>query len=156
MAGLFTGVSTQQYSPIARFGGTLLTSIGTHQQMKAYEAAGVASMASARYNAAIEELNSERRQVEMGRQVSNILSTQRAQAGASGLDVTSKSFLALMNESISSFESAIINERNVSEQRQDSLIYQGRVAEAAAKAKADAARAQMFGGIFQTILGGIF
>ncbi len=141
-------------NPIIRFGGSLLTSLGTEQQIGAYKAAGAASMAAAKYNAQLEKVDSERRQIQLGRQVSSVLSTQRAQAGASGLEVQSKSFLVLMNESLSTFERAIVDERNVAAQRQEAILFEGRAAEAEARNRARAARVSQIGNIFGTLLGG--
>lgn len=149
MAFNITGIS-----PVARFAGTLLTGIGTSQQIGAYKAAGSASMASAKYNKQLEDVASQKRETDLGRQLASVMSTQRAQLGASGVSISSKSALALMNESISAFEAALMNERNTSDQRGEAIMFEGRAAKAAADNRATAARVGQFSNIFSTILGG--
>lgn len=140
------------FSPsVQRFGGTLLSGIGSGIQANAYRTAAATSRAAANYNAQVEKVNTERDLIKLGRQVSSFLDTQKAQAATTNLQVGSKSFLALMNDSLSQYEGRVLNDRNVSKQTQEAIKFEG---ESRARASEQRARNISLGNIFNTILGG--
>lgn len=67
------------------------------------------------FNEQVADLETERRVEQLSRDLSLTLGRQQVQTASSGLDVTSKSFLQLKNESLSQFSRAILQERSDNE-----------------------------------------
>ena len=130
--------------------GSALTYLGSYQQAQSYRAGGQASIATAQYNAALLGVERDRELNQLSRRIGSFLSTQRAQAAKSGLSSTSKSVLALLSDTMTEFERQSTEIRNTTKQRQDSVIYEGRVAQHVANQQA---RAAQFRGISGALSG---
>lgn len=80
--------------------------------------------AAANYNKALVEIQLNRDSAELGRRISRVVSTQRAQAAATGLQVGSKSFLMLMNEGLTQGEREAVQLRSSAQIKQSQIDYQ--------------------------------
>lgn len=79
------------------------------------------------------------------RRTGKILSTQRGQIGRTGLSPTSKSFLAVMNDTISDAESEVRDHRNLAQNRINGIVFRAQVQ---ASRQKRAARNQTINSIF--------
>lgn len=152
--------------------GADLARAGASISAAGFRNSGAAAVAAANYNSQLETINLNRRLDALGRQAGRIASSQTAQAGASGLASTSKSFLFVMNDTISQFEREIVQQRNTTAQRIESIQFEGRAAASAAENQARAAEfsgevqayqaevqqskaiTSTIGNVFSSILGG--
>ena len=119
--------------------GAQLAQQGGQVAASSWMMAGVASLQAAEYNNSIENLRMTREMDYLNRQSKSFISQQWADSTNTGFKSTSKSFLQMMHESVSSVEKQVIQNRNTSDQRKQSMMYQGRIAEAEAINKAKSA-----------------
>jgi len=93
--------------------GIITNLVGTASASASYNAAGTAALSAAQYNSKLIERNLNLELNSISRELRTFSSTQRAQIAASGVSVSSKSALAVMNESLRSFEKeAVISREN--------------------------------------------
>lgn len=84
--------------------GIIQNLAGTASASAAYNAAGKAALSAAEYNSKLIDRNLNLELDSISRELRTFSSTQRAQIAASGVALSSKSALAVMNESLRTFE----------------------------------------------------
>jgi hypothetical protein len=136
---------------INMIGGIGSTLLGGFSAASSYRAGGQISMNTARYNAELLQLESEKEVDNLGLRLSKFMSTQRTQIAESGMGMGSRSALELMNETFSAFERQALDIRNTSKQRQAMTIYEGQLAQWRAEAQAR----QAIGGAIGSAIGGL-
>ena len=118
--------------------GLNLELAGYNLAAQSFKNAGVLNQATAQYNAQLEELNLKQQLAATGRQVDKVIGNQRSVMATTGFALTSKSFLQVANETLSSAEKQVVNLRNTSAQKQEAIMFSGKVAEYQNQAKASA------------------
>lgn len=129
--------------------GASLAQLGAAQSAQAYRLASAASIAAGQYNAGIERLNLNRQLDATAREIQQVSSTQRTQAASTGFSSGSKSFLSVMNDTLTGFERFIIDSKNTSVQRQQAILFE---AQTQAVAFENQARASEYQGQVQSAL----
>ena len=148
--------------------GSALQGLGGQLSAQSYRLAGAASIAAGQYNAGLEQLNLERRLDGVARDIRTVGAEQRVQAVSTGFRGSSKSFLSVMNDTMTGFERLILDETNTSKQRQKSILFeaqtqqvffenQARTAEyqASVQQAMSASQGSGFGGGFAQQVGGL-
>lgn len=110
--------------------GTILSGIGivtgllgTASSVSSYNSAGDAALSAAQYNSKLIDLNLNRELDSISRELRTFSSSQQAQIAASGVSVSSKSSLVLMNEALTNFENeAVIAKENAKLQKETELF----------------------------------
>jgi len=119
---------------------------GANLAANQFRLSGAANLAQGQYNAALQKLNTNRQLDALSREIRSTLSSQQVLTATSGLSTTSKSFLAVMNDTLTKFERQIVDLRSVSEQRQRQILFD---AESRRVQAENQARAQVFSGQIQ-------
>lgn len=122
-------------------GGIVNQSRGASLQAAGFRSEGASAVAAANFNNAITEINLSRDLDSLSRSLKRLSSTQFTQAAASGIDVTSSSVLAVMNETISQFEREMVNRRISAANEQRVELFEAEVRQASSE---NAARAVEF------------
>lgn len=120
--------------------GADLSIQGGLQQAQSFRASGASAMAAANYNAQLITVNLNRQMDAMSREIVRVGSQQRAQAGKSGLDIGSASFLDVMNGTLAQFERQIVDSRISAEYQRQGVLFEGRAAMASAENQARSAQ----------------
>lgn len=128
--------------------GTSLSFMGSQMSARQAEIAGQNAMAAAQYNVQLHRREIDRKLDRIAREIEAVGSTQVAQASASGLSVTSKSFLQIANDTMSQYEREVLTTRNAAAEREQSILFEGRIAQNQAQNQAASARSS---GIFNLI-----
>jgi len=132
-------------------GGIGATLLGGFSAASAYRAGGQISLNTAKYNAELMQLESEKNVDNLGLRLSKFMSTQRSQIASSGIGFGSRSALELMDDTFSAFERQALDIRNTSKQQQAMTIYEGQLA----KWRADAQAKQAIGSAIGSAIGGL-
>ena len=137
-------------SLITGIGGAALTAqgrsmqvSGANQAASAYRMAGVASLEAANYNVELEKLNLQRNLDASSRQFSRFMSTQRTEAASTGFLSGSKSFLQVVDTTLSVFERQLVDTRSASKQAAETILFEGRAAQVEFENRAQAALASV-------------
>ena len=94
-----------------------------------FRTAGVASMAAANYNTQLVDIDLSRKLDAASRQLQRVLGEQTTQAAITGFQSGSKSFLAVMNETLDSVDSQVRDLRTGATQRKASILFEGQAAQ---------------------------
>lgn len=94
-----------------------------------YRSAGISSIATANYNIGLDQVDTARQLDTLSRNAASVFSTQRAQMAKSGISISSRSFLADTNSTLSNYERQIVQMRNSATQRQQIMLYEGQAAQ---------------------------
>ena len=111
---------------------------GASLQASGFRSEGASAIAAANFNNAITEINLSRDVDSLNRSLKRLSSTQFTQAAASGIDVTSSSVLAVMNETINQFEREIVNRRISAANQQRVELFEAEVRQASSENQARA------------------
>ena len=98
--------------------------------------------ATTNYNIALERINFERQTSALSNELRNLRSSQIAATAASGFDTGSQSFLDVANDTLSAFESSLVDLTSRQERQEEIMRYNGEVAKSALQGQADAASYQ--------------
>lgn len=120
--------------------GASSISAGTALQVSSYRAAGSAAMSASRYNAQLINMNLGRQLHTLGRQVRSVSSSQIAAAGTGDIAISSKSHLAVINDTLSGFEREALLVRNSAKVETEKTLFEGRSQAAAFENQARAAQ----------------
>lgn len=123
-------------------GGALTSLRGSQIAADAYRASGEGAVAAAQYNADLVKLQTNRQLDDLARRIIATSGAQRAQAGTSGVAVSSKSSLAVMHATITQFQREADRLRVSGQIGQQQQIFQGEVARVQAENQARAAERQ--------------
>lgn len=142
--------------------GTDLQVQGANSRAAIFRSAQQQVKTEANYNIAIERFNRNRELDSLSRDFDNFFSAQRSQMAATGVGLSSKSFLAVANETQSAFERDLLRLRNTSKLTEQKIQfkaksqiagfeneartaeYEGRVAQAKGDAASSKAMFDMF------------
>ena len=113
---------------------------GANFKASVYRQAGQAAVTSANYNIALDEMQTQRQQDALGRQLTDVLSSNSAIAASSGISMSSKSSMMVNNDILSTAERQFVQQRNDANQRQSLLTYQGQLAKMSYENQARAAQ----------------
>lgn len=122
--------------------GERLAQQGSQVAATAFRNAGVASLAAAEYNVSIEQLNTSRNLDALSREIRSFTSSQKVAAASSGLSITSKSFLSVMNDTLDTFSNQVVDVKNSSKQAQKAILFEGKAAQVEFENRARAAEFQ--------------
>lgn len=125
------------------FGAASDIESGAALQASSYRAAGSAAMSAARYNAQLINLNLGRQLTTLSRQIRTISGSQRAAGGQGDIAISSKSTLAIINDTLSGFEREALLTRNSAKVETEKVLFEGRSQEASLE---NQARAAVFAG----------
>jgi hypothetical protein len=106
--------------------GTSLQVEGNRLSAQGYRTAAVQTIASANFNNQIRQLNLNRQLDAFSREIRQFTAEQRVSAAASGASLASKSFLLVMNDTLSKFERQVIQARNSTEQAKNASLFEAR------------------------------
>lgn len=133
-------------------------SSGSSIQAEAYRNAAQAVYGAARFNIGIVNVNESRKLADIAIAIPRTLSTQRAQAGSSGLAVSSKSFNMITTETLDTFLRKANQLRDDAEYERKRIWYEAQVRATNLENQARAAeyagqvqRGQMIGSLFKGI-----
>lgn len=132
------GINTNLLGASQGLGGLIMMYQGTAMAAQGARSAGAGAMAAAQYNASVNAFNLNRQLDELSRRITYTLSSQRAAAGGSGLAVTSKSFLAISNATLTQFEREAMQRRNSAKIEQQGILFEGAQRQAAYERQAEA------------------
>lgn len=151
--GLFGISQIQRGADIAQSGAnlqaqTILQGGNISAQGSALSAAGFRQSARAvqganKFNLALDTLNTHRQLESMRRQATSFLANQRSQFASTGFAQTSKSFLQLQDEAMTTFEREILNTKLDAENVRRAKIFESEVTQTNLE---NQARAQEFAG----------
>lgn len=119
---------------------------GSKFQASAYRNAGAASLVVANYNIAVDEIQTQRQQDALGRQLSDVMSSNSAITAANGISINSRSTMAVQNNIMTTAERTFVQTRNDATQRQSLITYQGKLSEMSYE---NQARAAEYSGLVQ-------
>jgi len=119
---------------------------GSQFQASVFRTAAISSTVLTNYNIALDENTTRRNEDALGRQLSDITSTNYATMGASGISINSRSSMAVQNTVMTMAERQFVQIRNDTKQRQSLMQYQG---ELVAMQYENEARAAEYSGLVQ-------
>ena len=119
--GLFSGIAGFSR---AQAGADLAIAGGQLQAQAFYDAATI-NREVAGYNVALEELNFNRKMDAFSRQINSFMSSQEVSAAKSGLEIGSKSFQAVANDTMDQFERFVLDARNTNQQKKEMILFDG-------------------------------
>lgn len=92
-----------------------------------YRNAGASAIAAANYNVALNRIEQGRKEASMALQLSDVSSTNRAIQGASGLSMSSGSYLAVVRDGLARMENTVQQMRVTYDQQRKQINYQGQL-----------------------------
>jgi len=98
---------------------------GTQYQAATLINAGTSAVAVARYNKSLDEIDTDQTLDVMGRQIKGTFAANRAIISNTGLSPTSKSYLMVMNDALSKYESQTVGIRSAAILRQQQIMHEG-------------------------------
>ena len=107
-----------------------------------YRQAGDSAMELAKYNSKILSANLAMQLGQLGQSQLQTQSTQKAQMASQGFDMGSKSYLAIANTTLNTYSQQATSLKTASAVQQQSLLFQGQVAQTAAQNQANNAEYQ--------------
>lgn len=116
---------------------------GAEYQAASLVNAGSAAISAARYNIGLDEIDTDRTLSSMGRSIKSAFSTNNAIISGTGTSVTSKSYLAAMDDALSKYENETNIVRSTALLRQQQIAREG---ELTAKSYLDSANAAVYAG----------
>ena len=122
--------------------GVGLTAAGGTLAAQQFQTAAASARSVAAYNAQLEEVATTRAIKAANRNLSRTIGEQQVKMAASGVSLTSKSFLAVANETLDVLSRELINFKSDSEQREQAILFQGEVEARALENRALQARFQ--------------
>lgn len=103
---------------------------GADFQASVYRQSANAAIVSANYNVALDQLQTDRQQDALGRQLKDVLSSNNAKIASSGIGFGSKSGMMVNSDVMSTVERQFVANKNDSLQRQSLIRYQGALTQA--------------------------
>ena len=100
---------------------------GSDFKASVYRQSGSAAIVAANYNIALDELQTNRQQDALGRQLKDVLSSNNAVFSSTGLGIGSKSAMLVNNTVLSTVERQAVQTKNDAMQRQSLIRYQGQL-----------------------------
>jgi hypothetical protein len=122
--------------------GLMQMSEGTDYQAQSLRSAGASAMAIANYNAQLQDVKLGQTLDQGSRALIRLMGTQRAQEAGSGFAMSSKSYLAIGNATLTNFEREVVTARNNEAITKQNILYEGRLQQTAAENQARAAEYQ--------------
>ena len=123
---------------IGGLSGTVQDRRGSKLQAKGFRDSGAAGLQAANFNNQLTDINLSREADALSRSLKRISSTQLTQAAASGIDITSPSVLAVMNETVNQFEREIVDRQVAAENQKRVELFSAQVGQATQENKARA------------------
>lgn len=120
---------------------------GTAQSVSSYNSAGSAAISAAGYNIGVIDINLNRQLNDIALELRSFSSRQKSQIAASGVKVTSKSALVVMNDALSKFEKEAVLARENAELQKNRELF-------VAEQQQQALKTQRTGSILEGIFSG--
>ncbi len=125
-------------SPDIGTAGRIVKGIGTGMSIEAIARSGRAAADVAQFNIDLEKANLSGRLNILGGRLRDATAAQRVAASRSGFAIGSKSVLQVIGGTLRDFERRVLEERNISKQRQDAIAFQGELEQHRARSQAGA------------------
>lgn len=107
--------------------GINATAAGGTLAAQQFQIAAASARSVATYNAQLEQINTTRAVKAANRNLARSIGDQQVQMAASGINIGSKSFLQIANETLDTLSREIVNFKSDAEQRQQSILFGGDV-----------------------------